>query len=87
MRVRNRFCKGLSNTRTILSCGKKGHKNLVFYFFIDADGLKDFAYRIEMPLWPFVFSLAILLALTFLVVSFKAFRATQISLIKYLKYA
>ncbi|MNX85733.1 FtsX-like permease family protein [compost metagenome] len=48
--------------------------------------LKDFAYRIEMPVWPYVLSMISLLILTFIVVSFKAYRATKINLVKYLKY-
>ena len=55
------------------------------YYFMN-EWLKDFAYRIEMPWWPFVLSLVILVVLTFAVVSFKAYRATKVSLIKYLKY-
>lgn len=48
--------------------------------------LKDFSYRIEMPVWPYVLSMILLLILTFTVVSFKAYRATKINLVKYLKY-
>jgi len=48
--------------------------------------LKDFSYRIDMPVWPYVLSLFLLLILTFTVVSFKAYRATKINLVKYLKY-
>lgn len=48
--------------------------------------LKDFAYRIDMPAWPFVLSMILLIILTFSVVSFKAYHATRISLVKYLKY-
>ena len=48
--------------------------------------LKDFAYRIDMPVFPYVFSLVILLLLTFAVVSIKAYRATKVNLVKYLKY-
>ncbi|MDE5438833.1 ABC transporter permease [Elizabethkingia meningoseptica] len=55
------------------------------YYFM-SEWLKDFAYRIEMPWWPYVLSLAILLLLTILVVSIKAYRATKVELIKYLKY-
>ena len=55
------------------------------YYFMN-EWLKDFAYRIEMPWWPYVLSLVILILLTFAVVSFKAYRATKVSLIKYLKY-
>nr|WP_199161825.1 FtsX-like permease family protein [Elizabethkingia sp. ASV34] len=55
------------------------------YYFMN-EWLKDFAYRIEMPWWPYVLSLIILLLLTFLVVSIKAYRATKVELVKYLKY-
>jgi len=48
--------------------------------------LKDFSYRIEMPVWPYLLSMILLLILTFTVVSFKAYRATKINLVKYLKY-
>ena len=48
--------------------------------------LKDFSYRIDMPVWPYALSLILLLILTFIVVSFKAYRATKINLVKYLKY-
>jgi len=48
--------------------------------------LKDFSYRIEMPAFPYILSFVILLALTFLVVSIKAYKATKINLVKYLKY-
>lgn len=48
--------------------------------------LKDFAYRIDMPVFPYIFSLVILLLLTFAVVSIKAYRATKVNLVKYLKY-
>ena len=48
--------------------------------------LKDFAYRIEMPWIPYVISLILLLILTFGVVSIKAFQATKLNLVKYLKY-
>ncbi|MDV2447198.1 antibiotic ABC transporter permease [Elizabethkingia anophelis] len=57
----------------------------VSYYFIN-EWLKEFVYRIEMPLWPYVLSLIILLLLTFLVVSIKAYRATKVELVKYLKY-
>lgn len=57
-----------------------------FGYYAMNEWLKDFAYRIEMPVWPYVFSLLILLILTFVVVSFKAYRATKINLVKYLKY-
>lgn len=55
------------------------------YYFMN-EWLKEFAYRIEMPWWPYVLSTVILLLLTFLVVSIKAYRATKVELVKYLKY-
>ncbi|AZA85186.1 antibiotic ABC transporter permease [Chryseobacterium lactis] len=57
----------------------------ICYFLMD-EWLKDFAYRIDMPVWPFVVSFLVLLALTFAVVSIKAYKATKVDLIKYLKY-
>ena len=48
--------------------------------------LKDFAYRIDMPWFPYVLSLIILLLLTFAVVSIKAIKATKLNLVKFLKY-
>ncbi|MXV39249.1 FtsX-like permease family protein [Flavobacteriaceae bacterium Ap0902] len=57
----------------------------ISYYFMN-EWLQDFAYRIDMPWWPYVLSLILLLVLTFLVVSIKAYRATQVNLIKYLKY-
>ncbi|SKC06016.1 putative ABC transport system permease protein [Soonwooa buanensis] len=48
--------------------------------------LKDFAYRIDMPWFPYVLSLILLLLLTFAVVSIKAIKATKLNLVKFLKY-
>ncbi len=55
-------------------------------YYLMNEWLKDFAYRIDMPVLPFVLSLVILLLLTFSVVSIKAYQATKVNLIKYLKY-
>ncbi|WP_312399450.1 ABC transporter permease [Chryseobacterium sp.] len=55
-------------------------------YYLMNEWLKDFAYRIDMPVWPFIASLLILLVLTFAVVSIKAYQATKVNLIKYLKY-
>ncbi|MDC8100696.1 FtsX-like permease family protein [Chryseobacterium rhizosphaerae] len=55
-------------------------------YFLMNEWLKDFAYRIDMPVWPFVVSFLVLLGLTFAVVSIKAYKATKVDLIKYLKY-
>ncbi|MFZ4928016.1 ABC transporter permease [Chryseobacterium sp. Mn2064] len=55
-------------------------------YFLMNEWLKDFAYRIDMPVWPFILSFLVLLGLTFAVVSIKAYKATKVDLIKYLKY-
>lgn len=55
-------------------------------YYAMTEWLKDFSYRIDMPVWPYVLSMILLLILTFVVVSFKAYRATKINLVKYLKY-
>ncbi|MFY1045998.1 FtsX-like permease family protein [Chryseobacterium sp. GP-SGM7] len=55
-------------------------------YYLMNEWLKDFAYRIDMPLFPFILSLILLLALTFTVVSIKAYQATKVNLVKYLKY-
>lgn len=60
--------------------------NMPISYYLMNEWLKDFAYRIDMPVWPFVLSLFALLLLTFSVVSIKAFQATRVNLIKYLKY-
>lgn len=60
--------------------------SMPFGYYAMNEWLKDFAYRIDMPIWPYVLSLFLLLILTFVVVSFKAYRATKINLVKYLKY-
>ncbi|KIA88672.1 ABC transporter permease [Kaistella jeonii] len=55
-------------------------------YYLMNEWLKDFAYRIDMPVWPYILSLFSLLFLTFAVVSIKAYQATKVNLIKYLKY-
>lgn len=55
-------------------------------YYLMNEWLKDFAYRIDMPIFPFVLSLISLLILTFAVVSIKAYQATKVNLVKYLKY-
>ncbi|SHF68999.1 ABC transporter permease [Chryseobacterium vrystaatense] len=55
-------------------------------YYLMSEWLKDFAYRIDMPVWPFITSLVVLVILTFAVVSIKAYKATKVSLVKYLKY-
>ncbi len=60
--------------------------SIPFGYYAMNEWLKDFAYRIDMPVWPYVLSFVLLILLTFTVVSFKAYRATKINLVNYLKY-
>ncbi|MDV7695579.1 ABC transporter permease [Chryseobacterium soli] len=55
-------------------------------YYLMNEWLKDFAYRIDMPVWPFIVSFCVLLVLTFAVVSIKAYKATKVNLVTYLKY-
>lgn len=48
--------------------------------------LENFAYRIDMTAFPFVFGFLILLVLTLLIVLSKAYQATKTDVLKYLKY-
>lgn len=72
--------------RFLLICVIAVFISIPFGYYAMNEWLKDFAYRIDMPVWPYVLSLLLLLILTFIVVSFKAYRATKINLVKYLKY-
>ncbi|MBE8715031.1 ABC transporter permease [Sphingobacterium hungaricum] len=55
------------------------------YYFMQ-DWLNNFAYRIDMPINAFVISFVTLLILTLSVVLSKAYRATKINALTYLKY-
>jgi putative ABC transport system permease protein len=57
----------------------------IAYYFIQ-NWLENFVYRIDMPIWPFLITPIILLILVFSVVGIKAYLATKIDLIKYLKF-
>jgi len=48
--------------------------------------LENFAFRIEMTLFPFLFGFIILLVLTLIIVLSRAYQATQTDVLKYLKY-
>lgn len=72
--------------RFLLICIVSVFISIPFGYYAMNEWLKDFAYRINMPVWPYVLSMFLLLVLTFLVVSFKAYRATKINLVTYLKY-
>ncbi|WP_294230587.1 ABC transporter permease [uncultured Chryseobacterium sp.] len=72
--------------RFLLICVLAVFISMPFGYYAMNEWLKDFAYRIEMPVWPYILSMLLLLILTFVVVSLKAYRATKINLVKYLKY-
>lgn len=72
--------------RFLLTCAIAVLISMPLGYYAMNEWLKDFAYRIEMPVWPYLLSLVLLLILTFAVVSIKAYRAVKINLIKYLKY-
>lgn len=55
-------------------------------YFVMENWLSNFVYRIEMPLWPYVFAPITLVVLVMLVVGIKAVNATKVDLIKYLKF-
>ena len=55
-------------------------------YYLMQNWLNDFVYRVDMPIIPFIITPIILAILVFLVVGFKAFNATKIDLIKYLKF-
>ena len=57
----------------------------IAYYFMQ-NWLQNFVYRIEMPIIPFVLTPIILIVLVFSVVGLKAYKATKINLIKYLKF-
>lgn len=48
--------------------------------------LQNFAYRIELSLWPFIIGFVALLLLTLVVILGKAYKATRVDVLKYLKY-
>ncbi|WP_028889131.1 ABC transporter permease [Tenacibaculum ovolyticum] len=57
----------------------------IAYYFMQ-NWLNNFVYRIEMPILPFIITPIILIGLVFIVVGLKAYKATKIDLIKYLKF-
>lgn len=48
--------------------------------------LDNFEYRIDMPILPYIITPLILIAMVLIVVSLKAYNATKVDLIKYLKF-
>lgn len=57
----------------------------IAYYFMQ-NWLNNFAYRISMPILPYIITPIILIILVLSVVGLKAFKATKIDLIKYLKF-
>ncbi len=57
----------------------------IAYYFMQ-NWLDNFVYRIDMPIWPYIITPILLLLLVFVVVGVKAYNATKIDLIKYLKF-
>jgi putative ABC transport system permease protein len=55
-------------------------------YYLMQNWLDNFVYRIEMPILPFIITPILLIILVFVVVGLKAYNATKIDLIKYLKY-
>jgi putative ABC transport system permease protein len=57
----------------------------IAYYFMQ-NWLDNFVYKIDMPILPFIITPIILIVLVFMVVGLKAYSATKIDLIKYLKF-
>ncbi|MGB0891651.1 MAG: ABC transporter permease [Flavobacteriaceae bacterium] len=57
----------------------------IAYYLIQG-WLDNFVYRIEMPILPYIITPIVLTVLVFIVVGLKAFNATKVDLIKYLKF-
>jgi len=55
-------------------------------YFLMQMWLENFAYRISVSIWVYVFAFVLLLSLTLLVVLLKAYSATRINVLNYLKY-
>ena len=55
------------------------------YFLLDK-WLENFAYRIDISILPFVIGFIILLTLTLIIVLSRAYQATRVDILKYLKY-
>ncbi len=55
-------------------------------YFLLQKWLNNFAFRIEIPVLPFVLSFFFLLFLTLIIVLTKAYQATKVDVLKYLKY-
>ena len=57
----------------------------IAYYFMQ-NWLENFIYRIDMPMLPFIITPILLSLLVFIIVGLKAYKATKVDLIKYLKF-
>lgn len=55
-------------------------------YYLLTKWLENFAYRIEITVLPFIIGFLILLLFTLIVVLFRAYQATKVDVLKYLKY-
>jgi putative ABC transport system permease protein len=57
-----------------------------FTYYLLQKWLENFAYRIEIPIWPFVLALTFLLTLVLIIIGICVKYAMKVSPVKYLKY-
>lgn len=57
----------------------------IAYYFMQ-EWLNNFVYRIDMPILPFILTPVVLMILVIFVVGLKAYKASKVDLIKYLKF-
>ena len=57
----------------------------ITYYFMQ-QWLNDFVYHIDMPFWPYIITPVILILLVIFIVGIKAYNATKLDLITYLKF-
>ena len=55
-------------------------------FYLAQLWLENFVYRVELPWWPFIITPILLFIMVFMVVGLKAYNATKVDLIRYLKH-
>lgn len=70
----------------ILFCGIGFLIALFPAYYLLNKWLENFAYRIEISIYPFIIGFVALLSLTLLVVLSRAYQATRVDVLKYLKY-
>ena len=70
----------------IIFCGVGFLIALLPVYYLLSKWLENFAYRIEITVLPFIIGFLILLLFTLIVVLFRAYQATKVDVLKYLKY-